>query len=299
MISLRQIRYALAVEQTLHFGRAAEICAISQSALSTALAEMERQLGFQVFERDNRKVLVTPLGREVLEKARKIKLEIDDIEHLADAHLAPLSSAMSIGIIPTIAPYLLPTILPPLRRAYPEFELKVAEAQSQRLIEQVRDGELDAGILALPFDIEGLLSFVFWRENFYWVTQADDDSIATKRIRADQIDSERLMLLEDGHCLKEHALAVCKLSDFKSQSLSATSLPTLVQLVAGGMGSTLVPDMAVASLVDNNPALKKLPLAEPGPHREIAFILRPTYPGLGNIEILKRLFARELKRHPS
>ena len=285
MISLRQIRYALAVEQTLHFGRAAEICAISQSALSTALAEMERQLGFQVFERDNRKVLVTPLGREVLEKARRIKLEIDDIEHLADAHLAP-----------TIAPYLLPTILPPLRAAYPEFELKVAEAQSQRLIEQVRDGELDAGILALPFDIEGLLSFVFWHENFYWVTQAGDDSITTKRIRAEQIDSDRLMLLEDGHCLKEHALAVCKLSDFKSQSLSATSLPTLVQLVAGGMGSTLVPAMAVPSLVDHNPALKKLALAEPGPHRDIAFILRPTYPGLRNIEILKRLFARELKR---
>jgi LysR family hydrogen peroxide-inducible transcriptional activator len=299
MISLRQIRYALAVEQTLHFGRAAEICAISQSALSTALAEMERQLGFQLFERDNRKVLVTPLGREVLEKARRIKLEIDDIEHLADAHLAPLSSAMSIGIIPTIAPYLLPTILPPLRTEYPEFELKVAEAQSQRLIEQVRDGELDAGILALPFDIEGLLSFAFWRENFYWVTQADDDSITTKRIRAEQIDSNRLMLLEDGHCLKEHALAVCKLSDFKSQSLSATSLPTLVQLVAGGMGSTLVPAMAVPSLVDNNPALKKLPLAEPGPHREIAFIVRPTYPGLRNIEILKRLFARELKRQHS
>jgi LysR family hydrogen peroxide-inducible transcriptional activator len=296
MISLRQIRYALTVDKTLHFGKAAERCAISQSALSTAIAEMEKQLGFQVFERDNRKVLVTPLGRELLDKARRIKLQMDDLQRLADSHRNPLSSPLSIGIIPTIAPFLLPTILPPLQKEYPNLELKVAESQSRQLVEQVTHGDLDAGILALPFDIEGLLAFPFWRENFYWVTHADDDSIATKRIRAEQIDSARLMLLEDGHCLKEHALAVCRLSDPGPHNLSATSLATLVQLVAGRMGSTLVPGMAVESLVDSNPALRKLPLAETGPHREIAFIVRPTYPGLRDIERLKRLFRKELKR---
>lgn len=296
MISLRQIHYALAVEDTLHFRKAAEQCSISQSALSTALAEMEKQLGFLVFERDNKKVIVTPLGREVLDKARVIKREMSDLQHLADAHGKPLSSPMSIGMIPTIAPYLLPVILPPLQAAYPELEVDVTEAQSHRLVELVRDGDLDAGILALPYDTEGLLAFPFWRENFYWVTHRDDESVKTKRIRADQIDASRLMLLEEGHCLKDHALAVCELAETGTHDVSATSLPTLVQLVAGKMGSTLVPEMAVASLVDGNPRLRKLPLAEAGPHREIAFIVRPTYPGVRSIEMLKALFRRELRK---
>ena len=296
MITLRQIRYALALEQTLHFGKAAELCAISQSALSTALAEMEKQLGFPIFERDNKKVLVTPLGREVLDKARRIKLEVEDLERLAEAYRTPLSSPLAIGIIPTVAPYLLPRILPALQKQYPKLELRFAEMQSTRLVEQVRAGELDAGILALPFDVAGLLTFPFWRENFVWVTHADDALARAKRIRAEQIDSSRLMLLEEGHCLKEHALAVCRLTDVKAQSLSATGLPTLVQLVAGQMGSTLVPEMAVASLVDGNPALRKVALAEPGPHREIAFVVRPSYPGVRSIEALKAMFAKELKR---
>ncbi|HEY5623775.1 MAG TPA: hydrogen peroxide-inducible genes activator [Gammaproteobacteria bacterium] len=299
MISLRQVHYALAVEETLHFRKAAEQCSISQSALSTALAEMEKQLGFQIFERDNKKVLVTPLGREVLEKARVIKREMSDLQRLAELHGKPLSSPMSIGLIPTIAPYLLPIILPPLRAGYPDLELEVSEAQSPRLVELVRSGDLDAGILALPYDIDGLLAFRFWRENFYWVAHRDDNSVRTKRIRADQIDATRLMLLEEGHCLKDHALAVCQLSEAGLHNLSATSLATLVQLVAGKMGSTLVPEMAVASLVDPNPSLRKLPLSERGPHREIAFIVRPTYPGVRSIETLKALFSRELKQHLS
>ena len=296
MISLRQIHYALAVEETLHFRKAAEQCSISQSALSTAIAEMEQQLGFQVFERDNKKVIVTPLGRQVLDKARVIKREISDLQLLAESQGELLSAPMSIGMIPTIAPYLLPVILPPLQEAYPKLELDVKELQSHELVELVRNGDLDAGILALPYDVDGLLTFSFWKENFYWVTHKDDDSVKTKRIRADQIDPRRLMLLGEGHCLKDHALAVCQLAETGVHDLSATSLPTLVQLVAGKMGSTLVPEMAVASLVNTNPALRKLPLAEAGPHREIAFIVRPTYPGVRNIEKLCTLFAKELKQ---
>lgn len=296
MISLRQIHYALAVEETLHFRKAAEQCAISQSALSTALAEMEKQLGFQVFERDNKRVIVTPLGREVLEKARAIKREMSDLQRFADLHGKPLNSPMSIGLIPTVAPYLLPIILPPLQAAYPKLELNVSEAQSHRLVELVKSGDLDTGILALPYDVDGLLAFPFWRENFYWVTHREDDSVKTKRIRADQIDARRLMLLEEGHCLKDHALAVCHLAETSTHDLSATSLPTLVELAAGRMGTTLVPEMAVASLVDSNPELRRLPLAERGPHREIAFIVRQTYPGVRSIETLKALFKRELNK---
>ena len=296
MISLRQIQYALAVAETLHFRKAAEHCSISQSALSTAIAEMEQQLGFQVFERDNKKVIVTPLGRQVLEKARVIKREISDLQQLAESQGELLSAPMSIGMIPTIAPYLLPIILPPLQKAYPKLELDVQEAQSHDLVERVRNGDLDAGILALPYAVDGLLTFKFWKENFFWVTHKDDSTVKTRRIRADQIDARRLMLLGEGHCLKDHALAVCELAETGLHDVSATSLPTLVQLVAGKMGSTLVPEMAVATLVNPNPALRKLPLAEAGPHREIAFIVRPTYPGVRNIEKLCTLFAGCLKR---
>jgi len=296
MISLKQITYALALQRTLNFRKAAELCTISQSAFSTALSTMEQQLGFQVFERDNKKVLITPLGQKMLEQARTIQLQMNDLQRLADIHKKPLATPMSIGIIPTISPYLLPIVLPALKKYYPDLDLGVHEEQSLVLLDQVRRGELDAAILALPFEIEGLLPFTFWQENFYWITHKDDKLANKKSIRADEIDTSALMLLNEGHCLKDHALAVCKITREPSHSLSATSLATLVQLVAGKMGTTLVPQMALCQLIDLNPALAKVPLAEVGPHREIVFIIRPNYPAVKNIELLIELFSEELKR---
>lgn len=294
MISLRQLRYALAVERTLHFKKAAESCAVSQSALSTAVSEMERQLGFQVFERDNKKVLVTPLGRQALDKARQIKILVDDLAKLGEGRKAPLSTPMSIGLIPTIGPFLLPIILPALKAAYPRLQLEIAEEQSHVLVDQVRCGDLDSAVLALPFNCEGLLTFRFWDEDFYWITQRGDALAARPQVTSGELDPSTLMLLKDGHCLKDHALAACKLPGSAAHSLGATSLHTLVQLVAGGMGSTLVPQMALAQLVDGNPDLAKVRLAEPGPHRSIAFILRPNYPATHNIELLMALFRQQL-----
>jgi LysR family hydrogen peroxide-inducible transcriptional activator len=296
MISLKQITYALAVERTLHFKKAAESCAVSQSALSTALSEMEKQLGFQVFERNNKQVLVTTLGRQALEKARNIKLQVDDLMKLGEGQQEPLSSSMSMGIIPTISPFLLPVVLPVLKKQYPKLQLQMSEEQSHVLVEQVRNGELDTAILALPFKCEGLLTFSFWAEDFYWITTADDDLASKPAISSEELDPERLMLLKEGHCLKDHALAACHLSDIGAHHLSATSLNTLVQLVANGLGTTLVPAMALSQIVDNNPQIAKVPLSEPGPHREIAFIVRPNYPGLRNIELLMELFRQELNR---
>ena len=296
MITLKQISYALAVGRNLHFKKAAEECSISQSALSTALSEMEKQLGFQIFERDNKKVLVTPLGRQVLDKAQQIQAQMQDLEKLGDLQKQPLSTPMSIGIIPTIGPYLLPVILPAIRKQYPNLELTISEATSGDLVEQVRRGEIDTAILALPYACDGLLSFAFWEENFYWITQAGDSSAGKAAIAAQELDPDSLMLLQEGHCLKDHALAACKLPVASPHSLSATSLSTLVQLVAGGMGSTLVPEMALPQLVDNNPALARVPLKEPGPHRRIAFIVRPNYPMLGNVEALQKLIGEQLQK---
>jgi len=295
MISLKQIQYALAVERTLHFKKAAEACAVSQSALSTAVSEMEKQLGFPIFERNNKQVLVTPLGKQALQKAHQIKLQMDDLAKLAEVRRSPLSTSMSLGFIPTICPYLLPVVLPSLQAEYPDLQLQISEEQSHVLVDQVRNGDLDAAVLALPFKCEGLLTLKFWEEDFFWITHADDDLAHKPQLENEELDTQRLMLLKEGHCLKDHALAVCHLSGISAHHLSATSLNTLVQLVANGLGTTLVPAMALPQLVDNNPAIAKVPLAEPGPHREIAFIVRPNYPGFSNIELLMQLFQRQLE----
>jgi LysR family hydrogen peroxide-inducible transcriptional activator len=296
MISLKQITYILAVEKTLHFRKAAELCSVSQSALSTAITEMEKQLGFQIFERDNKRVLITSIGKLSLEKAHKIKIQMDDLYQLGQALTTPLSYPMSLGIIPTIGSYLLPGVLPAVRMQYPDFQLRIIEEQSQVLVQKVTNGELDTAILALPFNIEGLLSFEFWQEDFYWIAHREDPLVLQKELSSAELKQSRLMLLKDGHCLKDHALAACKLpaSEIDS-SLAATSLNTLVQMVAGRMGTTLVPAMALEQLLSGNSELKAAHLNEPGPHRRIAFITRANYPGLKNIELLMRMFRQQLK----
>jgi len=296
MISLKQITYILAVEKTLHFKKAAELCSVSQSTLSTAITEMEKQLGFQVFERDNKKVLITPVGAQCLKKANSIKLQMDDIFQLGQALKAPMSYPMSVGSIPTIGPYLLPKVLPGVRKHYPNFQLRIIEEQSHVLVNKVRSGELDTAILALPFDIEGLLAFEFWQEDFYWISHKDNKLAQQTEISSAELKQSHLMLLKDGHCLKEHALAACKLPSTETRSsLESTSLNMLVQMVAGHMGTTLVPEMALDQLVTDNSELKATHLNEPGPHRKIAFITRPNYPSVKNIELLIQMFQHELK----
>ena len=191
MISLKQINYALAVEKTLHFKRAAELCSVSQSALSTAIGEMEKQLGFQVFERDSKKVLITPIGRECLEQARQIKILMDDLQRLGRSQQAPLSYPLSLGTIPTIGPYLLPKVLPEVRRRYPQLQLRIVEEQSGVLVEKVKNGELDTAILALPYDLEGLLAFEFWEEDFYWISHRDDEHALHQEITGTQTASPK------------------------------------------------------------------------------------------------------------
>ena len=296
MISLKQVHYALAVERNLHFRRAAEECNISQSALSTALSEMEKQLGFLIFERDNRKVLVTPLGQQVLERARSVELQMKDIQKLAESQRQPLSTPVSLGVIPTIGPYLLPRVLPALQSRYPKLRLNIVEDQTADVLEQLRRGALDAAIIALPYECDGLLTIPFWQEDLLWIVHASDNSARVKCARLDDLERTHLMLLKDGHCLTDHALAACKLGDLSTHGFSATSLSTLIQLVAGRIGSTLVPQIALEQLVQENTQLAIIPLDEPGPHRQLAIAIRPNYPGIAGIEALVQLFEEELKK---
>jgi LysR family hydrogen peroxide-inducible transcriptional activator len=297
MISLKQLHYALAVEKTLHFKKAAEACNVSQSALSTAINEFEKQLGVLIFERNNKKVLVTDEGRLILNKAKRVKLEVDELLQIATLDQQPFSNAMKIGVIPTIGPYLLPKVLPELRKQHPEFKLKIIEEQSHILVDMVRNGDIDTAILALPFDIDGLMSFEFWQEDFYWVSHKDECPSQRKEITSEELAIEKLMLLKDGHCLKDHALAACSLQNRKQDAdFDSASLHTLIQMVAGKLGSTLVPQMALDQLIYNESELRAIHLNEPGPHRSIALIIRPNYVRTSEITLLKEIFHEELMK---
>ena len=295
MISIKQLHYALAIEKTLHFKKAAEACNVSQSALSTAINELEKQLGLIIFERNNKQVLVTPKGQLILNKAKKVKLELDELLQISQCDKQPFSSPMSVGVIPTIGPYLLPKVLPEVRRQYPRFKLKIIEEQSLTLLDMVRSGELDAAILALPYPLSGLMSFNFWQEDFYLVCHKDECPKAMLEITSEELEIEKLMLLKDGHCLKEHALAACQLKSQKQNSdFGSASLHTLVQMVAGKLGTTLVPQMALDQLTYNESEIRAIHLNEPGPHRTIALVIRPNYVRTNELTMLKDIFTKEL-----
>lgn len=295
MVSIKQLHYALAIEKTLHFKKAAEACNVSQSALSTSINELEKQLGVAIFERNNKQVLVTGNGQKILDKAKRVKFELDELLQISQMHKQPFANEMTIGVIPTVGPYLLPKVLPEVRAQYPNFKLKIIEDQSHVLTEKVRAGEIDAAILALPYPVEGLMSFNFWEEDFYWVCHKDDCSIALREISSEALETEKLMLLKEGHCLKDHALEACKLQSTKSNTdFDSTSLHTLIQMVAGKMGTTLVPQMALDKLIYNEPELRAVHLKEPGPHRSIALIIRPNYVRTDELTLLKEIFTQQL-----
>lgn len=294
MITLRQLEFALAVAKHRHFKRAAEECNISQSALSLGIAELEKQLDTQIFERNNKQVLITPIGEELLERAQRISSEINDLITRAHSHQVPLAYPMTIGIIPTIAPYLLPKVLPTLKRTHPNFELSVVEKQTERLIDQVRYGHIDTAIIALPYPLEGLHAFEFWAEDFFAILPEHDAHIQAGKINSDDLSKTNLLLLGEGHCLTDHVLSVCALSKNEiHSSFSDASLNTLIQMSLAGMGTTLVPKMALDQ-INNGKAAHVVPLAEPGPHRRLAFITRLNYARVNDVRLLSEIFGQAL-----
>ena len=297
MISFKQLSYALAIEKTLHFKKAAETLNVSQSALSSAINELEKQLDATIFERNNKQVLITNYGQLVLNKAKRVKLELDDLLQIPLPSSQPLTNPMTIGVIPTIGPYLLPKVLPELRKQYPIFKLKIIEEQSHMLLAKLRTGSIDAAIIALPYPIEGLLSFDFWQEDFHLVCHKDECPSNIKEISSEELELGKLMLLKDGHCLKEHIFAACKFEFQKEESdFDSASLHTLIQMVAGKLGTTFVPQMALDQLIYNESDLKSIHLNESGPHRRIAFVIRANYVRTKELSILMNIFTKELTK---
>lgn len=291
MITLRQIQFALAVAQHLHFKRAAEACFVSQSALSLGIAEFEKILGVTIFERSNKQVIVTPIGKSLLARAEALYLDAQQLMEVAQASQQPLTSEMSIGFIPTIAPYFLPKILPEIRQQHPHFPLNVHEDVSERLIESVHSGQLDAAVIALPYPVDGLMVDEFGAERFFLIAHEQEPLSKLKAIKPSQLLDAPLMLLSDGHCLKDQIIDICNFSGaIDKGALKEASLATLTQMAVNNMGVTLIPEMALDAIADYQ-QVRTVPLSVPGSHRRLALIYRHNYARTEELAVLRQIFS--------
>tara|TARA_X000001036_G_scaffold57580_1_gene47339 strand:- start:2577 stop:3467 length:891 start_codon:yes stop_codon:yes gene_type:complete len=268
--TLRQLSYLIALEQEESFSKAAIYCNVTQSTLSAGIKDLEDILGQQLVNRMGRKITLTSLGNEVADNAKNILSDVDSIVAKAKAQNQVLSSTIRLGVIPTIAPYILPNILPSLQTAYPNLELQIFEDISERLVEKVHKRQLEAAILAFPFDTEGLEHHNLFKEEFYLASPKD--KALPKNLSINDIKPEELLLLEEGHCMRDHALAACELQlPSRRKTFSATSLATLIQMVGYGFGVTLLPNMVVkyAPMPDN---VALTPFKKPKPTRQVGIV---------------------------
>jgi LysR family hydrogen peroxide-inducible transcriptional activator len=274
MLTLRQMRYFEALATTRHFGRAAAQVHVSQPALSAQIMEMETHLGARLVERNRGGVLLTRKGTEALRRIRSILAEVDRLEQSVCENGGVLDGLVRIGIIPTVAPYLVPRLVPHLRDAYPSIEIELKEAVTDRLIGDLLDGRLDAVLAALPVDADNVESRPLFSDRFFMAMANNDSDVLMSPLTENQLDADRLLLLEEGHCLREQALAVCGTTAKRSLvNFGATSMATLLQMVSHDMGMTLIPEMAIATETARND-LKIVPFAEPAPSREIGLVWR-------------------------
>lgn len=275
-VSLRQLRYFDALARHAHFGRAAEACAISQPALSMQIKELETVLGGVLLERGARQVVLTRLGEELARRVRDILRSVDELADFARASRDRLAGQLRIGMIPTIAPYLMPRVVADLTRAHPELDIHIRESVTPSLMREIAEGRLDAAILALPVSQPSLTEVALFSENFLLVRPNADRLSPVPS--AEKLRDMRLLLLEEGHCFRDQALSFCKMQSSRPRELlDASSLSTLVQMVSAGIGVTLIPEMAVAVETRAAP-VSVARLKDPQPCRTIGMVWRKTSP---------------------
>ncbi len=276
-MNIRDLQYLVAVADHGHFGRAAEACYVSQPTLSTQLKKLERELGVPLVERSTRGAVLTAAGEEIVRSARAILLEVDDIHAIAEQAADPEAATLRIGLFPTLAPYLLPHIVPAIHERFPKVELLLSEEKTDVVLSRLRAGALDVGILALPIRAEGLVVEPLFDEDFVLAVPADHRLAAMpdEPVGLDVLAHERLLLLEEGHCLREHALELCNLAGATERSgFRATSLETLRQMVAAGVGMTLLPALALKAPVTVSSSVTTRRFTEPAPSRRVALCYR-------------------------
>lgn len=291
-MNLRDLQYLVALADTGHFGEAAERCHISQPTLSAQIKKLEEYLGVQLFERQPRKVSVTDVGRRIVDRARLVVRQAEDIREVARASRDPLTGKLRVGLIPTIAPYLLPRVAPRLKSRLPDLQLMLYEYQTGPLLEKLRAGELDLAILALPADTAGLETRSLFAESFVVAMPRGHRLAARKRLKPADLAGETLLLLEDGHCLRDQALDVCgNVPLAEEQDFRATSLETLRQMVAAGLGVTLLPRLAAEGPIAGARGLEIRPFAPPSPSRMVGAAWRKSSTREAAIEAVCKVFA--------
>ena len=244
--TMKQLQYLVALADTRHFGRAALRCNITQSTLSAGIRDLETVLGTAVAERSNRRVLITPVGAQTAERAKAVLREAEEVMEVARAGRSPMTGEMRLGVIPTIGPFVLPRVFPALRERFPELTIYLREEQTAPLLARLEDGELDVALIALPYETGDLRMDVIMEDEFLFACNRDHSLAGTDEVSLEALAGEQLMLLEEGHCLRGHTLDVCRTTDRRARAqFEASSLLTMVQMVAAGVGVALIPRLAV------------------------------------------------------
>ena len=294
-MTLRQLRYFDALARHSHFGRAAAACSISQPALSMQIKELEDALGAVLIERGARQVRLTKVGEEAAQRVRDILRSVDELGDFARASRDRFAGRLRLGMIPTIAPYLLPAVMGDLTRLHPELDIHVREALTTKLIQELSEGRLDAAIVALPVSEPSLTEVALFAESFLLVRPGEDDGAPVPS--SETLREMKLLLLEEGHCFREQALSFCSMqSSPPREMLDASSLSTLVQMVSAGMGVTLVPEMAV-TVETRRATVSVTRFKEPQPSRTIGMIWRKTSPLAGQLRELSEVVCRSAEAH--
>jgi LysR family hydrogen peroxide-inducible transcriptional activator len=293
-MTLQELRYLVALADCGHFGQAAEACFVSQSTLSTGLKKLEDYLGVVVFDRSLKRVTPTPIGREIVESARRIVDEAARIREVASYAKDPMDRTLHLGVIPTLGPYYLPHVLTQVRVAYPKLRLLLREEMTPHMLEHLADGKLEAGLLALPIDDSNLEVAPLFVEPFLAAVPGGHPLAKLKSVNIDELAAAGLMLLEEGHCLRDQALEACHLQGIKSEEIRATSLETLRQMVAMGLGVTLIPALAGAGINATGEQVMLKPISKPGAARSIGLVWRRRSPMAASIERLAEILRAQL-----
>ena len=281
-MNLRDLKYIIAVAETHHFGKAAERCFVSQPTLSGQIKKLEEELGVAIFERTNRSVEITPVGESIVAHARQMMEQADVIQQLARAHQDPLAGPLRFGAIPTLSPYLIPLILVPLKKQYPQMKLVLSEELTNTLLERLRNHEIDAALLATPVEEEDLDILPLFDEPFWIAYPRNHPFYIKDKITLRDLDKENLLLLAEGHCLARQAMDVCHIKERQTKGdmtdLRAASLETLIQLVAAGFGVTLVPALAMRGSWATGSGVVAQPLAIADASRRVSLVFRRSFP---------------------
>ena len=290
--TIKQLQYLVALRQSGHFGKAASACFVTQSTLSAGLRELENLLGVTLVERTRRVVRFTALGQRIAAKAIRVLREAEELAEMARSEGEPLHGELRMGVIPTIAPFLLPAMLPRLRQQWPNLKLYLREETSTAACEALHRGQLDCVLLALPFGCGEVDNALLFHDPLFIAFPAGEAPPA-KSVEADTIDEDRLLLLEDGHCLKDHALSACNRPELRAHAaMMGTSLHTLVQMVDNGLGLTFIPGMAIDAGILSGTGVEARPLKSDRPYRSIALIWRRSSPREGEFQLLAATLRR-------